>query len=164
MNPRRALGAAPNVVWRWTNRTPDAPARARVALRCALDQLGYEGEAISDAVLIVSEFVANATEHAVGPYEMRIRRTGSEIVCEVEDHDPRLPKISAASTKAPFSPAGENHEGGQEELCGVLSERGRGLQIVNELARGVWGFRSWKGTKTAWFALPSTSREGFASS
>ncbi len=67
MIPRSALGANPSVVWRWTSCTPSAPAQARAALRCALDQLGYDGEVISDAVLAVSEFVANATEHAVGP-------------------------------------------------------------------------------------------------
>ena len=76
-----ALGVTPCVVWRWTSCTPDAPAQARAALRCALDQLGFDGEVISDAVLAVSEFVTNATKHAVGPYEMRLSRTAAEIIC-----------------------------------------------------------------------------------
>ncbi|WP_431954181.1 ATP-binding protein, partial [Actinacidiphila sp. bgisy167] len=65
--------ASADILWRWTSCTPNAPAQARTALRCALDQLGYGGEVISDAVLAVSELVANATEHAVGPYELRLR-------------------------------------------------------------------------------------------
>ncbi|MEU6145682.1 ATP-binding protein [Streptomyces sp. NPDC047081] len=149
------LGATPSLVWRWTSCTPDAPARARAALRCALDQLGYDGEVISDAVLAVSEFVANATEHAVGPYEMRLRRTDASVICEVEDHDPRIPTIPEFSEEAPFSPAEENRGGGLEALCALLSERGRGLHIVHELTKGAWGFRSRRGTKTAWLALPA---------
>ncbi|MFF4501626.1 ATP-binding protein [Streptomyces sp. NPDC001401] len=152
-----ALGATPSVVWRWTSCTPNAPAHARAALRCALDQLGYDGEVISDAVLAVSEFVANATEHAVGPYEMRLRRTATEVICEVEDHDPRIPTIPEFPEKPPFSPAEENRGGGLEALCALLSERGRGLHIVHELTKGAWGFRSRKRTKTAWFALPTAS-------
>jgi anti-sigma regulatory factor (Ser/Thr protein kinase) len=141
------LGVTPSVVWRWTSSTPNAAAQARAALRCALDQLGYDGEGISDVVLAVSELVANATEHAVGPYEMRLRRTAVEVICEVEDHDPRIPAL-------PALPAEEGCEAGLEALCALLSERGRGLHIVHELTRGEWGFRSTKGTKTAWLTLP----------
>ncbi|KAF4405604.1 ATP-binding protein [Streptomyces lycii] len=52
-------------------------------MESALDQLGHEGELVSDAVLAVSELVANAVEHATGPYEIRLRCTGTELVCEV---------------------------------------------------------------------------------
>jgi len=161
MTSHRALGVTPSVVWRWTSCTPNAPSQARAALRCALDQLGYDGEVISDVVLAVSEFVANATEHAVGPYEMRLRRTAAEVICEVEDHDPRIPEVPAFLAEVPFSPAEEDRGGGLEALCVLLSERGRGLHIVHELTEGVWGFRSRKGTKTAWLALPATPRDRF---
>jgi anti-sigma regulatory factor (Ser/Thr protein kinase) len=70
---------------------PDEPSHVRAALRCALDQLGFDGDLISDVVLAASEFVANAVEHAVGPYEMRLRCTATEVICEVEDHDPSYP-------------------------------------------------------------------------
>ncbi|MVO90756.1 ATP-binding protein [Streptomyces sp. p1417] len=155
MTANRALSAAPCVVWRWTSCTPDAPAQARAALRCALDQLGFDGEVISDAVLAVSEFVANATEHAVGPYEMRLRRTAAEVICEVEDHDPRIPAIPTFPAEPPFSPADENRGGGLEALCALLTERGRGLHIVHELTKGAWGFRSRREMKTAWLAIPA---------
>lgn len=160
----RALGATSSVLWRWTSCTPNAPAHARAALRCALDQLGYDGEVISDAVLAVSEFVANATEHAVGPYEMRLWRTAAEVICEVEDHDPRIPAIPEFPEKPPFSPAEGDRGGGLEALCALLSERGRGLHIVHELTKGAWGFRSRKGTKTAWLALPAAPRDLIRSS
>ncbi|MEV0599856.1 ATP-binding protein [Streptomyces sp. NPDC050315] len=154
MSAHHALGLCPYVVWRWTSCTPDGAARARAALRCALDQLGCDGEVISDAVLAVSELVANAVEHAVGPYELRLRRTATEIICEVEDHDPRLPDIPALPATPPFSPTEEGRGGGLEALCTLLSERGRGLHIVDELAKGAWGFRSEQETKGAWLALP----------
>ncbi|WEB40621.1 ATP-binding protein [Streptomyces yunnanensis] len=154
--PYRTHGAPTYVVWRWTSRTRNAPAQARAALRCALDQLGYEEETINDAALAVSEFVANATEHAVGPYELWLRWTPAEIICEVEDHDPRIPTIPAFPLQPPFSPAEEDRGGGVKALCALLSERGRGLHIVNEMTCGVWGFRIRKGTKTAWLALSAT--------
>lgn len=164
MTAHRALDAATCVVWCWTSCTPGALSRARVALHCALDQLGYDGEVISDAVLAVSEFVANAHEHAVGPYEMRLRRTAGEVICEVEDHDPRIPRIPDFPTTAPYLPAEEDRGGGLEALCALLAERGRGLHVVNELTRGAWGFRRCSSTtKTAWLALPGAAVGGRSS-
>lgn len=161
MSAHDALGATPCVVWRWTSSTPDAPSQARAALRCALDQLGFDGEVISNAVLAVSEFVTNATKHAVGPYEMRLHRTAAEIICEVEDHDPRIPEIPAFPAMAPYAPVEESRGGGLEALCALLSERGRGLHIVHELTNGAWGFCGREKTKAAWFALPAAPRDQF---
>ncbi|MCL7377016.1 ATP-binding protein [Streptomyces sp. 35G-GA-8] len=151
-------------MWCWTSRTPDAPAQARTALRCALDELGYDGMLISDAVLAVSEFVANASEHAVGPYELRLRRIADGVICEVEDRDPRMPRMPVFPAQEPFSPAEEHRGGGLEDLCALLSERGRGLHIVHELTKGAWGFRIRRGTKTAWLALPAAPRDPLRSS
>ncbi|MFZ3555845.1 ATP-binding protein [Streptomyces sp. BH055] len=137
---------------------PDAPARARASLRLVLTRLGFEAEAISDTVLAVSELVANATEHAVGPYEMRLRRTPTEVICEVVDRDPRIPDVPQLPAVALFEPGPDDRGGGLDALCALLSERGRGLQIVNELAHGAWGFRCpGDGTKVAWLALPASS-------
>ena len=143
-----------HVVWRWTNCSPSPTTRARTALRCALDQLGYEGEAISDAVLAASELVANATEHAVGPYEMCLRSTATEIICEIWDCDPRIPELPAFPAVAPFTPVEEDRGGGLDALCALLAERGRGLLIVNELTKGAWGFRREARSKAAWLAIP----------
>ncbi|WP_413470720.1 ATP-binding protein [Streptomyces sp. C8S0] len=70
-------------------------------------------------VLAASELVANATEHAVGPYEIRLRRTTAEVLCEVEDHDPRIPELSfpAAAPYAPWTPTA----GWSEALCALLT-------------------------------------------
>ncbi|MBT2509848.1 ATP-binding protein [Streptomyces sp. ISL-98] len=124
------------VVCRWTSCTPDAPARARAELRRVLAQLGLSGEDISDAVLAVSELVANATEHAPGPYEMRLRRTAAEYICEIEDGDPRIPAIPAFPSAAPFEADPEGRGGGIDALLKLLAERGRGLRIVDELTGG----------------------------
>jgi anti-sigma regulatory factor (Ser/Thr protein kinase) len=154
MMPRHARAGVAVVVWRWTSCTQNAPSHVRAALRRALAQLGYEGEAISDVVLAVSELAANADEHAVGPYELRLRRTAGECICEVVDHDPRIPEIPSLPQGAPFAPVESDRGGGIDALCALLAERGRGLQIVHELTKGAWGFRRQRGTKVAWVALP----------
>ncbi|MEU9962765.1 ATP-binding protein [Streptomyces malaysiensis] len=74
----------------------------RVVLRYALSGLGYDGEAVIDAVLALSELVANAVEHAVGPYELRLRCTASHVICEVVDHDPRILEILSFAASALF--------------------------------------------------------------
>lgn len=156
MTAYHAPGSAPCVVWCWTSCNLGAPSRARAALRRTLGQLGLDHELISDVVLAASEFIANAVEHAVGPYEMRVWRTAAEVICEVEDHDPRIPVIPDFSAAAPFSRCGEGWGSDLEALCAMLSERGRGLRIVHELTKGVWGFRGQKRTKTAWLVFPTT--------
>ncbi|WP_406516524.1 ATP-binding protein [Streptomyces sp. NBC_00134] len=145
----------PCVVLRWTSCTPNASAQARAALRWTLGQLGLRGEAISDAVLAVSELVANATEHAPGPYEMRLRFIASEYICEIEDRDPHVPEIPVIPSDAPFAPDPEGRGGGLDALLDLLAERGRGLSIVNELTRGAWGFRCTRTTKVAWARFPA---------
>uniref|UniRef100_UPI003D71E8A2 ATP-binding protein n=1 Tax=Actinacidiphila sp. bgisy167 TaxID=3413797 RepID=UPI003D71E8A2 len=85
-----------------------------------------------------------------------LRRTATEVICEVEDHDPRIPEIPALPASAPFTPTDEHRGAGLTALCALLSERGRGLHIVHELSNGAWGFHRGKRTKSAWVALPTT--------
>ncbi|WP_310726911.1 ATP-binding protein [Streptomyces sp. N2A] len=144
------------VLWRWTRETPEAVPRVRIALRCALDQLGFDSEVLEDAVLAVSELATNALKHAPGPYEMRLRLTVVGLTCEVMDADPRIPAIPIFPAAAPFAPAPENRGGGSDALLKVLSEGGRGLHLVHHLTCGAWGFateRSGRG-KVAWMAIP----------
>jgi anti-sigma regulatory factor (Ser/Thr protein kinase) len=141
------------VLWSWTTDTPGAAAQARATLRCALDQLGYPEYLIEDSVLAVGELVANAVEHGVGPFELRLRRKGHSLLCEVEDHDPRLPGVPARYP----APAREPDLDDLGALCAGLTERGRGLLIVQELTQGRWGFRRTSRTaKAAWMALPDS--------
>jgi anti-sigma regulatory factor (Ser/Thr protein kinase) len=138
----------------WTGCTPGPAARARVALRRALVARGLSGDAVSDMLLATSELVANATEHATGPYELWLRCTATELICEVHDHDPHVPELPAFPAAAPFAPDPQSRGGGFNALCKLLSERGRGLQIVDYLSEGCWGFRLLgDGKKVAWVAL-----------
>ncbi|MCC5033492.1 ATP-binding protein [Streptomyces sp. WAC 00631] len=155
MTQDRVVLPLPFVVWRWTEQTHNAAVQARTALGCALDQLGCVGEAASDVVWAVSELVANAVEHAVGPYEMRLRPCEEQgIVCEVEDGDPRIPPLPNCSKGNPLSLLEENRGGGSDALWAVLSEHGRGLRIVHYLTHGHWGFQGWESGKVAWVRLP----------
>lgn len=159
MKVMRPLGPLPVVIWRWAEGAPGAAARARIALRCALNQLGYDAEVIDDMVICVAELVANSIEHAVGPYEIRLRMTGGEVVCEVEDCDPCIPRM-APFVAGPLYEAEEWHRGGGlEALASVLAVRGRGLSIVHALTNGAWGFRASGATKTAWLVLPAARGE-----
>jgi anti-sigma regulatory factor (Ser/Thr protein kinase) len=145
------------VLLRWTDCTPDAVCRARTVLRRVLAQLGCDGEVIGDAVLAASELVANATEHAVGPYELRLRRTAAELLCEVQDGDPRIPEIPAFPAVALFGPDPAGRGGGLDALLELMTERGRGMRIVDQLTCGAWGFRSdagGAGVKVAWMVVP----------
>ncbi|AXK35861.1 ATP-binding protein [Streptomyces armeniacus] len=162
--PRRPQGCAVNpdarpwrgtVIYRWGEETANPTAGARAALSDALTAAGVEGEAREDAQLALSELVANAAEHAQGPYEVRLRMTAETWVCEVADGDTRLPRLSAGPPSVPFHPEKAGFGGGVEEcLLGLLEERGRGLRIVDYLTRGAWGFRVSEAAKVVWFAIP----------
>ncbi|MFC7306816.1 ATP-binding protein [Streptomyces monticola] len=141
------------LVYRWTSCTPNPAAEARTALRRALVRQGLPGDLINDAVLTVSELVANAAEHACGPYEVRVRCGEKGIVCHVRDGDPAIPHVPAYPAAAPFEPDPADRGGGLDALCVLLTEHGRGLRIVDHLTRGIWGFRSAGGIKTAWAAF-----------
>jgi len=141
-------------LYRWTSCTPNPAAGARVALRRALNQWSLPGETISNGVLAASELVANASEHAQGPYEVRLRRTSTELICEVQDQSPEFPEIPELPAAAPYSPDPGGRGGGLDALLELLSERGRGLHIVHCLTGGAWGFRRLgKSAKVAWIAL-----------
>ncbi|MEV8597328.1 ATP-binding protein [Streptomyces sp. NPDC052012] len=110
------------------------------------------GDAISDGVLAVSELVANAHEHACGPYEVYLRSAAERYICEIHDGDPLLPTdlyLAAAPSWAAATTGGASS---------LLTERGRGLHIVNELTQGQWGFQvTDRGTKAAWVVLAVAS-------
>ncbi|MEU8520235.1 ATP-binding protein [Streptomyces sp. NBC_01216] len=139
--------AALGLVYRWTDRTINPTGEARAVLRRVLKDLGVSGDVISDGVLAVSELVANAHEHACGPYEVHVRSAAGRYICEIHDGDPLLPTgLYLGATSSDVEPA--------EGASGLLVERGRGLRIVNELARGQWGFHvTERGAKAAWIVL-----------
>lgn len=151
--PSTALG----LVYRWTNRTINPTGEARAVLRGVLKILGLSGDVISDGVLAVSELVANAHEHACGPYEVHLRSAAGRYICEIHDGDPLLPTdLYLAVAAAPSCEATRS-----AAASGLLNERGRGLRIVNELTQGQWGFHVTDcGTKAAWVVLAAAAAMG----
>ncbi|MCZ7460593.1 ATP-binding protein [Streptomyces sp. WMMC940] len=147
-----APSAALGLVYRWTDHTLNPTGEVRAVLRRVLKDLGLSGDVVSDGVLAISELVANAHEHACGPYEVHVRSAAGRYICEIHDGDPLLP--TGLYRGATSSPDAEPAEG----ESGLLVERGRGLRIVNELAQGQWGFHvTDRGNKAAWVVLAAAS-------
>ena len=147
-----------SLLCRWTDHTPDALSQGRVALRAAVRGYGLSEEAAADAVMAAAELMANAVEHGCGPYELHLRREENDLVCEVVDHDPRLPDVLVVFPK-PTSPSPPGPVPGTMSPNAVsdhLDEGGRGLFIVNEVSRGAWGFRTTGQHKIVWCAIPLT--------
>ena len=115
--------------------------QARSAVRQALAGWGMD-HLSGDAELLASELVANAAEHGDGtPISLALRRHAEPceqpgLTCEVTDSSPAMP---------------------QRTEPGPDSERGRGLAIVNALARSS-GVRATQAGKTSWFTLALTDR------
>lgn len=154
-----ASSVALGLVYRWAGSTMNPTGQARAVLRRALKDAGLPDETVSDGVLAASELVANAHEHAGGPYEMYLRMAVGRYICEIHDRDPVLPAnlyVTAAPSRE--ATASEDGPGGLDLGSGALAERGRGLRIVHELTDGQWGFliTEW-GTKAAWIALAADS-------
>lgn len=154
MNPE-ACARRGAVIYRWTEETANPVAGARALLGEVLTAVGVEGEAREDAQLALSELVANAAEHAQGPYEVRLRMTTEAWVCEVADGDARLPRLPESPSSVGCDPEVAGSGGrGEESSLDLLEERGRGLQIVDYLTRGAWGVRVVRAEKVVWFAIP----------
>ncbi|MBP2047708.1 PAS domain S-box-containing protein [Streptomyces griseochromogenes] len=84
-----------------------------------------------DALLLLSETLTNAVQHAEGPLGLRLCRTLTDLTVEVSDHSPHLP---------------------QPRLAAQDEESGRGLFLVRTLADS-WGVRPTDEGKTTWFTL-----------
>ncbi|MBK3641536.1 PAS domain S-box protein [Streptomyces sp. MBT33] len=84
-----------------------------------------------DALLLLSETLTNAVQHAEGPIGLHLHRTATDLTVEVSDRSPHLP---------------------QPRLAAEDEESGRGLLLVRALA-DTWGVRPTDGGKTTWFTL-----------
>ncbi|MGW2637159.1 PAS domain S-box protein [Streptomyces sp. NPDC001348] len=89
------------------------------------------GAAADDALLLLSETLTNAVQHAEGPLGLRLCRTVTDLTVEVSDRSPHLP---------------------QPRLAAEDEESGRGLFLVRTLAES-WGVRPTDEGKTTWFTL-----------
>jgi PAS domain S-box-containing protein len=133
-------------------RTPDAPkdsagtmiwpgpqhvAGGRRFVRNTLDAWN-EAELAPTACLLVSELLTNAMRHTGEPIGLRLHHTEHEIIAEISDDHPQLPRRT---------------------LPAPADEDGRGLTLVDALADR-WGSLPANGSKIVWFALttgPSAS-------
>jgi serine phosphatase RsbU (regulator of sigma subunit)/anti-sigma regulatory factor (Ser/Thr protein kinase) len=106
--------------------------KARVLIRRPLRRWGL-AELIPTTELLVSELVTNAVRYAQGKIGLRLILEGG-LVCEVQDGSAALPRI--------------RHPGDEDE-------RGRGLQVVSQMAQR-WGARRTPSGKVVWCeqALP----------
>ncbi|WP_445521337.1 ATP-binding protein [Streptomyces sp. NEAU-174] len=158
MTGGRGRGDSEAPVWRWNDRTRAAAACARTALRCALERLGLPTQVVDDATRAAWELIANSMEHACGPYEMRLCRENFSLLFEIEDGDPRIPRLPISSSVVSSEPEAQDGGGSYDAWIGSLSERGRGLCIVDQFTDGRWGFRaSRSGTKIAWMVINERS-------
>jgi hypothetical protein len=107
-------------------------ARARRLACATLAEWGFADQ-VEVAELLVSELVGNALDHGRGQVRLSFFAADGRVRCEVEDEDPRLPRMRAADLDA---------------------ESGRGLFLVDMLS-GRWGAVATARGKAIWFELPA---------
>ena len=125
----RRLTPDQHVTWKLASELTSAR-RARMLVRRRLRRWGLS-ELIPTAELLASELVTNAVRYAQGSIALRLVREGG-LVCEVFDDSAALPRL--------------RHAGDEDE-------RGRGLQVVSQLAQH-WGARRTPSGKVVWCELP----------
>jgi anti-sigma regulatory factor (Ser/Thr protein kinase) len=109
--------------------TPEAGALARQAVRALCSEAHLAEEACDVALLLVTELVSNAVQHAGAAPVLDVQIFGDAIRIAVRDPSPTLPE-----------PAGAPDD---------LVERGRGLLLVDSLAQN-WGAEPGSVGKTVW--------------
>ncbi|MFD5827186.1 ATP-binding protein [Lentzea sp. NPDC060358] len=92
---------------------------------------GCRDDLLDDILLVCTELVSNAYDHACGPRDVRVARDagGRVIRVEVDDASPRVLPTPGVSSIGSF--------------------RGRGMTLVNALASD-WGVRTGGERKTVW--------------
>jgi serine phosphatase RsbU (regulator of sigma subunit)/anti-sigma regulatory factor (Ser/Thr protein kinase) len=125
----RRLSQDQHVTWKLASELTSAR-RARLLVRRRLRRWGL-GELIPTTELLASELVTNAVRYAHGAIALRLVREGG-LVIEVQDDSAALPRLRHASDE---------------------DERGRGLQVVSQLAQH-WGARRTPAGKVVWCELP----------
>ena len=117
---------------------PQHVAGGRRFVRDTLDAWN-QAELAPTACLLVSELLTNAMRHTGEPIGLRLNYTEHEIIAEISDDHPQLPRRT---------------------LPAPADEDGRGLTLVEALADR-WGSLPANGSKIVWFAL-STDRTAAA--
>ncbi|HEY7325522.1 MAG TPA: SpoIIE family protein phosphatase [Streptosporangiaceae bacterium] len=105
--------------------------RARTVIRRPLKRWGLT-DLVPTAELLVSELITNAVRYAQGKIGLRLVKENTSLFCEVLDDSAALPRLRHP----------EDHD-----------ERGRGLQVVSQVAQR-WGARRAASGKVVWCELP----------
>lgn len=114
--------------------TPVAPlARIRHWLATVLTDLG--GDLLQDLMLVCTELVANAYDHARGPRHLRVHRAHDRRIVRVEVRDGSPDRLPEAGTSS------------------LRTTRGRGLLLVDTVSAHRWGTRITGDTKAVWAEL-----------
>ena len=123
--------AGANAQWSFPPQ-PDTPGRARHELDLTLDAWGVPPDGRWPAVLVMSELVTNAVEHAGTALHLGVTVTGDGLLIEVRDESAEEPQLRPS---------------------GAATWRGHGLRVVQGLA-GRWSWISSNGGKTVWATVP----------
>ncbi|MEU9978903.1 ATP-binding protein [Streptomyces sp. NPDC051014] len=115
---------------------PEAPAVARALAHRTLKDWGAENA--DTVILVVSELVTNAVEHALPPLALRLEQAAAGLRVSVTDGGPAPQEGSWIASCAP-------------------EEHGRGLLIVGVLAEARGTYRHAHGA-THWASLPRGDR------
>jgi anti-sigma regulatory factor (Ser/Thr protein kinase) len=124
----------PRWVMRWETRPPvDAVPFARDQLARELADWGITAEAGEPALLVATELLTNAVEHARAPIRLTVGLAAGCVRIEVHD----------AAADPP-----------QQQPHDLWAPRGRGLQLVDGLSRR-WGWNPDSDGKTVWADVSS---------
>lgn len=113
----REDAAGDRVCWNYLP-APEVPAQVRRRLGPLLEAWRVEGEAAEDALLVVTELVANAVDHAGTPLEITLLRRPGVLHVAVRDECATVPEPRDRDPSA---------------------SRGRGLLVVAAVCRD-WGY------------------------
>ena len=120
--------------------TPAAPSAARRRAQTVLSSWDIRGEHAEDVLLVISELVANAVDHARTWLTVTIKQDAGSVLVAVSDGCDRQPQL-------------QPHD--------VQARRGRGLQLIDTLSVN-WGtIATLPGPgKTVWAQIAYDARQG----
>lgn len=118
---------------RWVTQWDSGPPASalpfvRGRLAVVMAEWGLEGEAVEPTLLVVTELVSNAVDHARAPVQLVVEFLGESVRVEVHDASQDPPRLQ------PHDP---------------LRTRGRGLQMV-EMLSTTWGWTDTSSGKVVW--------------
>jgi anti-sigma regulatory factor (Ser/Thr protein kinase) len=110
-----------------------SPRTARETVRMACRDWRLDAHTCDDALLVATELVANAVDHARTPCVLTLSRDQDGLRITVRDFAPgQLPQLQPVD---------------------VTAERGRGLQVVAAVS-SEWGVAAVDGEKSVWAVVP----------